>query len=60
MALSNAAIRAIAIRNNIKRREAALGQTPKAANDNRTRKMSKGLLNACVEAAGFDQNARFA
>lgn len=55
MALSNAARRAIAIRNNVARR---------AANDNvastKPRRMSTALLAACVEAGGFDQNDRFA
>ena len=57
MAFSPAARRAIAIRNSIAR---------KASNDNvaaaprTSRTMSAALLAACVEAGGFDQNARFA
>lgn len=57
--LSAAAVRAIAIRRAIAKRNA---QT-KAANDNtapRERKMSTGLLAACIAAGGFDQNERFA
>lgn len=60
MALSNAARRAIAIRNSIKRR-AQNDNTPKAANDNgrngRGRRMSAAELAACLEASGFEQNA---
>lgn len=56
--LSTAAIRAIAIRKSIAQR------TANPANDNapkaRRSTMSKGMLAACVEAGGFDQNARFA
>jgi len=61
MALSTAQIRAIAIKRSIARKA-----TPVAANDNverravrRPRKPS-GLLQACIDAGGFDQNERFA
>lgn len=59
MALSPAARRAIAIRNNIKRKAANDGAT---ANDNQSSTsgtMHKKLLAMCVEAGGFDQNAAY-
>ena len=58
--LTAAARRAIAIRGSIRRRAETQAASP--ANDNapRARSMAKGLLAACVDAGGFDQNARFA
>ena len=47
MALSTAARRAIAIRNSIKRRQAAPAPKPSR------------LLSECLAAAGFDQHAAY-
>lgn len=55
MALSNAARRAIAIRKSVARK-ATNDAAPVAANDT----MHPRLLAMCVDAGGFDQNARFA
>lgn len=66
MALSTAARRAIAIRNSVAKRAAVkTDATPvTASNDNartaRVRTKSTALLAACVDAGGFDQNARYA
>ena len=63
MALSPAARRAF-IAKKYARRAAGDGTfgVRKPANDNArsARSMSPGLLAACIDAAGFDQNARFA
>jgi len=59
MALTVAARRAIAIRNSIKRRQAANDNADRAAGKT-TSAMHPRLLAMCVEAGGFDQNARFA
>lgn len=61
MALSTAGRRAIAIRKSIARKAQPVaanenGATTKAANDT----MHPRLLAMCVDAGGFDQNARFA
>lgn len=69
--LSRAAIRAIAIRNKEKRREqeaqakAAQGVLPGISDRVQTdpakaKPMPPRLLAMCVEAAGFEQNDRFA
>lgn len=62
MALSNAQIRAIAIKRSIARKS-----TPVAANDNVERRATRrprtakpsGLLQACIDAGGFEQNASY-
>ena len=59
MALTVAARRAIAIRNSIKRRQAANDNADRAAGKAASA-MHPRLLAMCVEAGGFDQNARFA
>ncbi len=59
MALSNAQIRAIAIRRSIaKRAQAPATSTPRIANARRP--MSTALVQSCVDAGGFDQNAAYA
>jgi hypothetical protein len=60
MPLSNSQIRAIAIKRSVAKRA-----QPAAANDNQRsvrtpgahRRMSTAMLQACLEASGFDQHA---
>lgn len=67
MALSTAQIRAIAIKRKIAKKVATT-TAPQAANDNIERRSvrrpraakPKGLLQACIDAGGFDQNANYA
>ena len=56
MALSNAQIRAIMIKRSIAKKAQTVA-TPRAINDNEPRHMSKDMVAACVEAAGFAEHA---
>ncbi len=59
MALSNQAVRAIAIRRAIQRREQApVATTRTAANDNR-KVQKRSMLQDCIDSAGFAEHAAY-
>ncbi len=60
MALSNQAVRAIAIRRAIQgRQQASVGKASLAANDNGKKGNRPSMLQNCIDSAGFAEHAAY-